>query len=388
MTFPYLTRVLNVNGFGYLAFATAIITYSMIFCQYGFDLTATAKIAKIRNNKKYLNRYSSAIYLSKILLCLFSIITSSLFLWLKGDIQLTILTLSMLSMPLGMLITPTWLFQGLELMKELTLFTVISRISTLPLLFIFVKDSDDIYLAGFFQSLPFLITSFFCIYYMVKNNVIKFEMVSYKYVRNVIGSGWDVFVTTISSSVYMSLFPIVLGFLHGPTSVGYFSVVQNIKNICLSCFEPIYQVVFPRVNSLIKSSPDVAKEILRRYFFISFIFLMLGIMFVVFFNEEIIKIIAGEQYLQVKQAMVMMMIAVFFSVINNFYGVQTLISSGYSYVLKNIVFSASIICLLMIFPIVYYYDYLGSVLLLVFIEFIVFVLLRYYHYKLNLKLLF
>ncbi|MDC4167541.1 oligosaccharide flippase family protein, partial [Photobacterium damselae] len=38
ITVPYLVRTLGVEGYGYLGFSLAIIQYSILFVNYGFDL--------------------------------------------------------------------------------------------------------------------------------------------------------------------------------------------------------------------------------------------------------------------------------------------------------------------------------------------------------------
>lgn len=46
ITFPYLVRVLHVDGFGELAFATGIIQYFLLVSNFGFDLSGPKSIAR------------------------------------------------------------------------------------------------------------------------------------------------------------------------------------------------------------------------------------------------------------------------------------------------------------------------------------------------------
>lgn len=52
VTLPYLVRVLEPQGYGLLGFSAAIMQYFAIATSYGFDLSATNKIAKENSKKK------------------------------------------------------------------------------------------------------------------------------------------------------------------------------------------------------------------------------------------------------------------------------------------------------------------------------------------------
>ena len=47
ITIPYLSRVIGVDKFGEIAFASAIITYFQTVSDWGFNYTATRDVAKI-----------------------------------------------------------------------------------------------------------------------------------------------------------------------------------------------------------------------------------------------------------------------------------------------------------------------------------------------------
>ncbi|WP_319536006.1 oligosaccharide flippase family protein [uncultured Vibrio sp.] len=388
ITFPYLTRTLGVEQFGYLAFSTAVMSYSMIICQYGFDFSATSKIAKIRESKSKMDLYCSGVYYSKFILFFVSLSFASLFLFFYNDSVLIKLSLCMLPMILGTLLLPTWLYQGVELMKQLVFITLISRVIVIPFVFIYVESGSDIYLAGFLQGLPFLISGCIALLYVKANKLFGFKRCSIKYVFLVTKSGWNVFLTSVASSVYLTLIPIVIGVFHGPISVGYFNVADTIKKVCISFFRPIYQTVFPRVSSLVNKNEDEARIIINKYFKICVILAISGGAFVVLLLEEIITIVSGKDFLEASNTVVIMMAIVIISVFNNFLGVQSLIPTKNDKTLKRVVVVSSILCLIFMTPVVYYFDYVGSAFLILFTELIVMFGLCMAHFYCNVNLIF
>ncbi|GAB7217999.1 hypothetical protein OS42_46130 [Dickeya oryzae] len=50
ITLPYLVRVLEPSGYGYLSFAIAVTQYFVLVTEYGFNLSITQKIALVRDD--------------------------------------------------------------------------------------------------------------------------------------------------------------------------------------------------------------------------------------------------------------------------------------------------------------------------------------------------
>ena len=72
ITFPYLTRVLQVERFGAIVLAQGIIQYFVLFTDYGFNLTGPREIAR-NDGKETLAATFSAIFFAKLILLLLAI---------------------------------------------------------------------------------------------------------------------------------------------------------------------------------------------------------------------------------------------------------------------------------------------------------------------------
>lgn len=56
VTFPYLVRVLGPSNFGVLAFSFAVVAYGVLLADYGFNLSASKRIAEIRGDRRMLSK--------------------------------------------------------------------------------------------------------------------------------------------------------------------------------------------------------------------------------------------------------------------------------------------------------------------------------------------
>src|SRR5438270_13394393 len=68
LVLPYLTRVLSTDHFGLIAFATSFNFYFITLVEYGFNLSATRRIAVHRDDPEKVAKICSSVYAAKTIL--------------------------------------------------------------------------------------------------------------------------------------------------------------------------------------------------------------------------------------------------------------------------------------------------------------------------------
>ena len=73
ITLPYLSRVVGIENFGEIAFATAVIAYFQAVVDWGFNVTATRDVARIKSDKAEVSRIYSEVFWARVFLCAISL---------------------------------------------------------------------------------------------------------------------------------------------------------------------------------------------------------------------------------------------------------------------------------------------------------------------------
>src|SRR5699024_4982070 len=121
--------------------------------QYGFGLSAVRDIAQAREDKKKVNEIFNKVMYTKVfvfIICTIVIIGISLtFDLVKNDLFLLYTTYLIV---LGDILNPTWLYQGMEKMKFMTVVNVVSKMTYIALVFLFIHTESDYIYIGLLQA--------------------------------------------------------------------------------------------------------------------------------------------------------------------------------------------------------------------------------------------
>lgn len=295
ITLPYLVRVLGVEYFGLLAFATATVTYFQILTDYGFDLTATREISIHRDNKeKVIEIFSSVMTIKFILMFvsffLFSILVFS-FEKFSKDALVYFLTFGTV---VGQVLFPVWFFQGMERMKYITYLNILSKVIFTIAIFVFVQEQSDFYLVPLLTSIGFLVAGIWSLYLVRKEFGVSFEFQTYFTIKKYFIDGWDVFVSRIFVSLYTTINIFLLGLFTNNTIVGYYAIAEKIVNAVGGLFTPANQTIYPYMAKMYVNQKEKFFSFTKK---VGFSFLVIGLvlfMLLALFSEIIIKLITGS----------------------------------------------------------------------------------------------
>lgn len=328
LTLPYITRMLGTSMYGVFSIAHNVIVYLQVLVDYGFGMSATRKVA-IDNNKD-LNKLFTSVFLARLFLLLVCYFVIFVFIaFHEGQDELNFSLLALTPLLIGNTVQMNWLFQGKQDMKYISLVNIISRIISVVLIFVFVRQPSDVILYSFFYSISTFLSGF--VGYGISR--IKYKIrpvrVSFKDVIMELRDGWLVFTTQFSSKVFGSIGLTFLGIYASTSEVGAFSVIQKIPNILMLGWSPISQVLYPISSKKMKNGWQEGYSFVykvRKFILPMFIFIAIVICG---FAPNVVAIVFGEEYRNYYYWSYPLLAWLIIAINNNFQGVQILLASGH-----------------------------------------------------------
>ena len=147
LTQGYKMRVLGVELVGLLGAAQYTANFFLIFLDFGFLLSATAKISAKREDKHELSRILSCVVAAKVIFTLISAVVLTVFIVpkLTGTGEVLAYYFFLLSCVAATML-PDYMYRGLEQMSAITIRAVAIKFVATALTFVLVQRPEDFYL--------------------------------------------------------------------------------------------------------------------------------------------------------------------------------------------------------------------------------------------------
>ena len=386
LVFPYLMLVLGAEKFGYIGFSSAVVQYMMLFVDFGFNFSATKRIVAVRGDSTEINKiFTSTLYAKIILLAISYTVLILISLVPKFAIYRSTMWVMSL-MAIGNTVSFVWLFQGLGKIRMISIFTMIAKLSILPLTFVFVKTAEDFLKAAFLQSFVMIFAAIITVFYIFKNKMAEIVKVTVKNVKEETKESFPLFVATFCSAVYVSLFVVILGYFSSAQEVGKYAAAEKvIRVLCYIVFTPTIMAFYPKISELSKHSRSEAISLIRKILIVV-TFLMIVLFFVLFlFSGELMQFL-GKDYAGMDSLFKVMAIIPLFIAVGGVCGQLGLLALGDNSDKKRfqqVYFVAAVVALISVFVLTFFYQSLGAAVALLITELVVCVLMVYNYRKLN-----
>jgi Membrane protein involved in the export of O-antigen and teichoic acid len=245
---PFLVRVLGPAGYGRLAFAQAFAQYFVVLTDYGFNLSATRAIVLAGPDTVRRSEIFSAVLSAKLGLCVLGfVLMSAISAAVPSFHDRYPLFLACYLAVVGNVLFPVWLYQGLQRMGVIPIFSVAGRVLLLVPLMLLVRRADQIELAALLWSGGLPLAGIAALIYAMRRCGVRYVLPSPGAVRDVLRDGWHVFTATAGGAVYNGSNTFMLGLVAAPEIVGYFAAADRIIKVLQSLVSPISQAVYPQI---------------------------------------------------------------------------------------------------------------------------------------------
>lgn len=324
ITYPYLIRILGKDVWGLVVFAQAIAAYLVILVSFGFNVSATRLVSIHRNNSEKINEIFSSVTIIKTTLFVLSIIILAfVILFLDQAKNQKLLFILSLWTCVNELLFPVWYFQGIEKMRYITYVSVISKLVSLLLIFLFIKHTDDYILVPFFFLIGTVLSGFVSLKIILVNDRVKFSWQKISTLKLYFSDSLTIFISILAMSIFVNSNKVLIGFFLSMKEVAYYDLAEKIITFFKTPQSILSQTIFPKISK--ERNTDFIKKILSG----AFLFNLFLAIFLVTTAKYFVLFLGGNEMLPTVYIINILAITIVLSAISNILGLQILIPFGY-----------------------------------------------------------
>lgn len=295
ISFPYISRILMPEGIGKAHFLLSIAQYFVVLAVLGIPVYGIREIAKVRHQPQVLSQVFLEILVINVLS---ATLVSCLYLAIVLNYGPFTEELPAF-MLVGILVffsfmNIDWFYSGLEMFKQISLRSMIVKLTSLVGLFVFVKSSDDLpnyLLIVVFSFLGNQVWNFF-----ILRKYVHFSLAALKLMRHIRPILLN-FGVLFAISIYTIFDTILLGLLADEEHVGYYTAAVKVSKVVIPIVTALGIVLLPRLSVAMSKNDRTEVQYLadRSFWYITTLAVPIALGLFVF-AEEFILLFSGPSY--------------------------------------------------------------------------------------------
>ncbi len=315
LTYPYASRVLQVENLGKVNYTASIVSYFVLFASLGFSTYAVREGSKLKTNNEYLNKFASQIFSFHFITSLLAYILLIVTLLISADIREYWVLIAIQSIAIiNNWLSVNWINIIFEDYLFITIRSIVVQLLSIAMLYIFVKDSNDYYiyaginvLSNFIVCiLNFLHVGKYCQLKLTRKVNIK------KHLRPVL----VFFSNSLAVSIYLNSDTTMLGWMIGNYQVGLYTVAVKIYTTIRTVIAAAYNVAVARMARYSAEDNLVNfKKLLNKIINIVIFISIPTTMGLFCLSDNIIILLSGESYLEAGDSLRILAFAFLFAIL-------------------------------------------------------------------------
>lgn len=319
VTFPYVSKVLNVQGIGQYNFSQATVSYFSLIAGLGISSYAIREGSKYRDRKKEFNIFASEVLLCNIISTIIAYLLLGLCMLLINKLKaysslIWVFSIQIVFTTIGI----EWLYSIYEEYEYITIRSIIFKIISIILIFVFVKDGGDTLNYALITVFAIVGSNVFNLLH--SRNYVEFVKVNIKDCIKHLKPILIIFASNIAIMIYVYSDTTMLGFMSTDYEVGIYSVSVKIYNIVKNLLSSVLIVSIPRLsmyygNGEMNEFRNTAQKV---YDSITVLLLpaVIGLLCV---SQEVVLIISDEAYISAQSSLCILCVALLFCIYGWFF---------------------------------------------------------------------
>ena len=315
ITFPYISRVLQVKGIGIYNFSNSIVSYFLLIAALGINTYAVREGARFRDNKVKISQFASEVFTINIYSTIIAYLLLFICLCIFTKLHNYLICILILSLQIFFTTIGTeWIYQIYEDYSYITIRSIVFQILSIVLLFIFVRRPND-----------YLKYAAITVFSAVGSNILNFIHVrQYCHISIIKKFNWKVhikpiiilFFASVASMIYVNSDITVLGLMKNNYIVGIYSVSSKVYQIVKTLISAILIVTVPRLAMLFgRKQLKEYKDILTKLTNVLVLFALPASTGLFMLAREVILLISGQKYLRSISSLQILCFAYIFSIL-------------------------------------------------------------------------
>lgn len=250
ITFPYVSKILQVDNLGKYNFAASVIEYFILISQLGISTYAIREGSKVREKKDRIQQLSSELFSINV----FSMIISYLLLLItvvavpklhSYSLLIAIFSANIFFRTIG----TEWIYSIYEDYAYITKRSILFQCMSLIFLLLFVKKQEDLYIYALISVLANAGSN--VLNFIHAKKLCKIKLIFHFDYKVHMKPIMIIFANAVATTVYLSSDTTILGFMTTDFHVGLYSVSAKIYGVVKMCLSTIIIVSIPRLSSYI-----------------------------------------------------------------------------------------------------------------------------------------
>lgn len=385
VTFPYATRVLQVENLGKVNFSSSVVSYFTLLAALGVSTYAIREGSANKNDNNKFNEFASQVFTINVISTVVAYLALFFIILLAPSLrEYKILLFIQSSTIIFNTIGVEWIYSIYEDYAYLTIRSLIFQLVSMLLLFLLVKDTVDYYIYAVIIVLSNVGSN--VLNYMHSRMYCKIKLTKKLNLKKHLKPILIIFSTSIATTIYVNSDLTMLGVMVGDYAVGLYSVSTKVYSVIKTVLSAVIIVTLPRLSFYLSNDMgEKYKNTVSKIFNSLSLLTLPTVVGINLLCNQIVMIISGVNYIEANVSLRILSIALVFSNFASFTTASVLLPmKKEKYILMATIASALVNVMLNLFLIPMFHQN-GAALTTAIAELLVF-LISYYHARKFIKI--